>query len=675
MKIHVRYFLIVLWLFATTTVHAQDWMPDPALREAVREKLGIPADSPLTQAHVQLHLTTLDAREKEIVDLTGLAHATDLQFLALRMNKIHDLSPLSGLTGLGYLNLGNNQISDLRPLARLTRLEVLQLGGNQIKDISPLSELVNLKVLYLNGNQIKDISPLSGLVNLKVLAISWNRIMDLRPLDGLTHLEELQTAGNLLTCEIPRDSVEDRIRNREYPSLFSAWHNIINHPDEDEDDLLTYHDLMWRRQFGLQYHSTHEGLRLIGNLEIAQLRQKMLLKNPNMLFLVPIEYNGADPDAYPEDWPYWLRDESGNRVGPLGGLIDFTLPGAQDIAVENAIAVAKCGLYDGIFLDWWNEDRMMGRISGRISPNNEGVYTRYYRGVENELEARLTILRRIRKAVGDDFLIIVNSNRSKIPHSAPYVNGTFMETIGGRGYTHEELVEIESTLLWAEQHLRSPQINCLEGWGLWSEPLDTPKNQQWMRVFTTLSLTHSDGYVMYVTGIGDSHPHAYEIWEGHSEEHARGEPHDHLHEHYWYEFWDANLGRPVGGNETKGRLYVNRDGVLIEGLFIREFTGGWAVYNRSGKEQQIELPEKVSGVGRGLKDQRSHVLPDLDGEIYLRPESGLETPPTADINADGTVNILDLVIVANGFGNAEPDLNGDKIVNILDLVIVANAFE
>ena len=51
---------------------------------------------------------------------------------------------------------------------------------------------------------------------------------------------------------------------------------------------------------------------------------------------------------------------------------------------------------------------------------------------------------------------------------------------------------------------------------------------------------------------------------------------------------------PVGGDETKGVLYKTPKGVSIEGLFIREFTNGWAVYNRSGKERKIYLPEKVS---------------------------------------------------------------------------------
>ena len=51
--------------------------------------------------------------------------------------------------------------------------------------------------------------------------------------------------------------------------------------------------------------------------------------------------------------------------------------------------------------------------------------------------------------------------------------------------------------------------------------------------------------------------------------------------------------------------------------------------------------------------------------------------PAADVNRDNTVNILDLVLIANEFGKTgenEADVNGDSIVNILDLVAVAAAF-
>ena len=54
-----------------------------------------------------------------------------------------------------------------------------------------------------------------------------------------------------------------------------------------------------------------------------------------------------------------------------------------------------------------------------------------------------------------------------------------------------------------------------------------------------------------------------------------------------------------------------------------------------------------------------------------RDEDGLASADIHDVNGDGVVNILDLVIVANGIGKTEPDINGDGIVNILDLVVIA----
>ena len=55
----------------------------------------------------------------------------------------------------------------------------------------------------------------------------------------------------------------------------------------------------------------------------------------------------------------------------------------------------------------------------------------------------------------------------------------------------------------------------------------------------------------------------------------------------------------------------------------------------------------------------------------------LPQPIIVDINADGVVNIQDLVLVAARLGemwDGKEDVNNDGIVNILDLVLVANAF-
>ena len=404
-------------------------------------------------------------------------------------------------------------------------------------------------------------------------------------------------------CIVDRPPIFERIENRTYPSTFGDMeHVLLNYPRPDNiwewsylKEMRAHHDLFVGGLFrGLQWHFGPERSKVVaaGEVQHAQyLRNQLQEVNPNFLWIAALFYYGATPDVYPEDWPYWLRDKSGNRIQDTGWaelLIDYTHPGAQDHFVQRAIAIAKCGIFDGLFLDWWaGEDR-------EDTLGEPGTADLYH---SNTADARISLLRRIREAVGDDFLIIANTNTHKVPRSAPYLNGVFMETFGN--YSRKYLIEIENALSWYEKNFRYPQINCLHGVSIPNERLNSSRNQQWARVFTTLSLTYSNGYVIYKNNDGDG---------------------------YWYPFWDADLGQPIGGNETKGQLYENR-----EGLFIREFTNGWAVYNRSGTEQTIEFPEAVSGVASGVKDKRSHLLPDLDGEIYLKVPVSIP----ADLNDDG----------------------------------------
>ncbi len=64
---------------------------------------------------------------------------------------------------------------------------------------------------------------------------------------------------------------------------------------------------------------------------------------------------------------------------------------------------------------------------------------------------------------------------------------------------------------------------------------------------------------------------------------------------------------------------------------------------------------------------------------YAQAETDIEILRAADVNADGVINVLDLVLIASHFGDPlvdaqtpNPDVNGDGSVNVLDLVLVAN---
>ena len=156
-------------------------IPDPHVAAALRSTLDLDQNTPITQLLMQ-NIRELEVTNRQVKNLTGLEHATNLMRLSLWENQINDVTPLATLTRLQELHLQANQITDIKPFAELTELRQLHLWGNQIRDISAIAGLTKLESLWLEGNQIRDVSSLAGLINLQELQLGGNPIQNKKPL-------------------------------------------------------------------------------------------------------------------------------------------------------------------------------------------------------------------------------------------------------------------------------------------------------------------------------------------------------------------------------------------------------------------------------------------------------------------------------------------------------------
>ena len=200
-------------------------------------------------------------------------------------------------------------------------------------------------------------------------------------------------------------------------------------------------------------------------------------------------------------------------------------------------------------LDWWDDD-----------------------------EERVALIKLVRAAVGNDAFIMTNPNDRQTPRTAPFINGYFMECY--RTKSPEDWKRIADTLVWAEGHLRSPRVNCVESWYH-----DSRNDLGLMRSMTTLVLTHSDGYCLF------------------SDPNELPTP-DHLHD--WYPFWDKSLGKPTGAGSRQ------RDGSTV-----RPFEHGLAVYNPMGnKPVMVKFTQARKSVATG-KVAVQHQVEAADGDIFL----------------------------------------------------------
>jgi hypothetical protein len=362
-------------------------------------------------------------------------------------------------------------------------------------------------------------------------------------------------------------SIAERIAGRSFPSVFQAWARADNLKDEDPLVTTARHDLVWHgiESYGLRWDIEPVGLGEAfrpESIKKAHEKRRALLKlNPNVILIAEIRYRDAWRGFLPPNHEWWLRDERGRIVkGWAEGRflrLDFTNPQFRRHVARRAGAVVESGVVDGVMLDWWSDD-----------------------------EHRLALVKAVRKAIGDEYLIITNTNDRTAPRTAPYINGYFMECTKSKKPEHWE--RIAATLRWAQNNLRQPRVNCVETW--YHKSRD---DLHLMRAVTTLTLTQSNGYCLF------SDPNPLPVG-------------DHLHN--WYPFWNKTLGRPI----CEG---LDRP----DGTIIRQFENGTVIYNPMGnKTVTVTFPEVRTRVSSG-ESSKSHILNSLDGDIFLREK--LNNPP------------------------------------------------
>ncbi len=190
----------VTWECGTVVVNIPDANLETQLRRAILKFDGPVYDTDL------LGLTTLNAPDAGIKDLTGLEYCTNLTNLNLAGNRIKDISILPRLSKLTYLYLGGNEISDLRPLMKSYGLVYLELqdqhsdnGVKVLSDLNGIQFLGGLQYLFVHDNALSDISKLGWLLNLHVLQIG-NQARDLFIADKLNNtIRRMKQDGGVVT--------------------------------------------------------------------------------------------------------------------------------------------------------------------------------------------------------------------------------------------------------------------------------------------------------------------------------------------------------------------------------------------------------------------------------------------------------------------------------------------
>ena len=640
---------------------------DSNLRAAIAEAVGKSPNASITVEDME-RLRQLDVGDNgDIQDLTGLQFATNLTLLRLDNNEISDLSPVAGLTNLHSLSFNRNPVSNLSPVAGLINLEQLEFHVANVSDISPVGKLVNLRhfgfsdnnisdlsaiaglinLEHLNftANSISDISPVAGLINIKVIESWGHAISDLSPLAGLTKLEFVDFCGgnisdltplaglpNLKELYVVSEKISDISPLAELTGLTRL--DLEGNNISDISPLAGLTNLKWLKVArndisdlspiaGLRAN----GLKLVYHGTPAFPKGGPKIEGPWLWVVLPgtAVRNPNDTD--------WLSEVSGGRVteveiathgatvGSSVGDSEWTSdrlpPTGNNIVDMIGREIRGATVYGTVSLHSPREQQTTMYVGGdrgaRVWLNGVLVYERLGWHYLDDYTAFSPVTLRAGKNV---LLVAVHSRGSGFFGFEP---GTEYTVLKGVGYTVSKTpIHLGDTFTL---EIRAENVPDLAGWqfDLAFDPA----------ALEAVSVTEGD--FLKSGGVSTF-------------------------------FHGGSIDNAVGKITGLSAVRLASQGATGTGALLQV-----AFKAKSAGETQLTMQNFQFASAGG--DSISAGL----SEIYLTVEGQLAT---GDVNGDGIISILDMVLIVGQLGQSVPpnsavDLNGDGVVSILDIVRVA----
>ncbi|MYH80139.1 hypothetical protein F4009_11170 [Candidatus Poribacteria bacterium] len=656
------------------------YIPDPNLRAAIAEELNKASGTPVTAEDMQT-LTYLHVNGRDIHDLTGIEAAINLREFHAADTSISDLTPLASLTKLTHIDLNNTRVSDLKPLVDLTKLRSLYFANTRVSDLKPLANLpirdifmvdtlvddltgietlTELEVLLAWGTLISDLLPLAGLTKLRYLNFHGaQHIKDLKPLENLTSLIELNLTDNQISDISP------------LADLISLRH--LHLKNNRISDISPLAKLIQLQRLGL-------GQNLISDVfSLTKLTQlKWLGIYSNLISdLAPLEpllestiilshsnpgFHGGPKIEGPWLWvtvPGELDD--GGRAHLSN--VDLLAAASNNRVTELEIATHGATVGKAVGDSTWVAGELDGEEQGNINTMLRALGLNPPEHPPYVIYGSITLY----SPRGQDTKMFVGSDMS----SKVWLNGTLIRKNGGSYVDHGyqtffpvTLKQGRNVLLVAVDNADGDVWGGYFGFAPGTEYTTSIRGVEYtfshpeIYVGDTFTLDISARNVIDLAGwqfdiaFDPEVLEAIEINEGEFLKTDSGTTF----------FQKGTIDNATGKITKLSSARLNEDGVTGTGTLLSV-----TFSTKAGGETQITLENFQLGsvTGETINAGPHEFVFTIEGQLA-----------TGDVNRDGQVSILDLILVSRHLGedaavNPQADVNNDGIINIQDLILVA----